>query len=168
MKFNPSEDLKKHLSECAIISYRLIDGSYVLAEEIDYDYDNNIVYIADAIELNVDNRTNRAYFTPWLDTDDDEPIQLVGDKIIGRTETPMHLKMDYHRYYILQKLKNILTKDEISKVVNEMFNPPVDNQDFMEEDEEGEDWKIDKDFDFKSTMDYHTEWRKRHQRNNNK
>ena len=170
----PSDDLKQHMRDAAIISYRLVDGSYLLAEEIDADEENNIIYIADALELNVVG--SRAYFGLWLDTEEDEMIQLVGDKIIGRAETPLHLKMDYHRYFILQKLKNILTKDEISKVVEEMFNPPVDNHDLTDDYEEGEDWKIDNgisseeslkpDYGFESTSDYHLNWRKKFKGNN--
>ena len=164
----PSDDLKQHMRDAAIISYRLVDGSYLLAEEIDADEENNIIYIADALELNVVG--SRAYFGLWLDTEEDEMIQLVGDKIIGRAETPLHLKMDYHRYFILQKLKNILTKDEISKVVEEMFNPPVDNQDFTDDNEEGESWKVDNGInnseDLKSVYDVHLEWRKKHKGNN--
>ena len=172
--YNPSDDLKQHMREAAIMSYRLVDGSYILAEEIDADEDNNVIYIADALELNVIGA--RAYFTCWLDSEEDEMIQLVGDKIVGRTETPMHLKMDYHRYYILQKVKNVLTKDEISKVIEEMFNPPVDNQDLTDEYEEEEEWKTDggisseknlkPDYGFESTSDYHFKWRKKFKGNN--
>jgi hypothetical protein len=98
---------------------------------------------------------------PWLDTEDDDLVQICGDKIVGTTDTPFHLKMHYHRYFIVEKLQNVLTPREMSSILKQMFNPPVDNQDLMEDIEEGEEWKVDK-----STMDYHMEWRKKHKGNN--
>jgi len=37
MTFNPSEELKDYINECPIQSYRLVDGSYMIAEEVDHD-----------------------------------------------------------------------------------------------------------------------------------
>ena len=88
-EFNPSEELKQYLRESEIISYRLVDGSYLVAEEIDHDVENNILYITGALQLDINPATGKMYLSPWLDTEDDELIQLVADKIVGRTETTM-------------------------------------------------------------------------------
>jgi hypothetical protein len=159
-KYNPSEDLKQYLHECSIQSYRLVDGTYLIAEEVDRDEHNNILYVAGALEFIIE-RSGKSYLQPWLDTEDDDLVQICGDKIVGTTDTPFHLKMHYHRYFIVEKLQNVLTPREMSSILKQMFNPPVDNQDLMEDIEEGEEWKVDK-----STMDYHMEWRKKHKGNN--
>ena len=177
MTFNPSEDLKQYLRESEIISYRLVDGSYVIAEEIDHDTENNILYITGALQVDTNPSTGKTYFSPWLDSIEDELIQLVGDKIVGRTETTMQLKLNYHRYYIIEKLRNVLTRQEIESVLQEMFNPPVDNQDLTDEyDDEGESWKVDEgitesnglkeDEGFGDSMDFHLKWRKKFKGNN--
>ena len=163
-KFNPSEDLKKHLHACSICSYRLVDGSYLIAEEVERDEQNNILYVAGALEL-VTEHTGRSYFKYWLDSEDDDLVQISGDKIVGTTDTPLHLKMHYHRYFIVEKLHNVLTPRELKSVLKQMFNPPVDDQDLMENIEEGDEWKVDNGI-AKSPMDYHMEWRKKHQSNN--
>ena len=90
-EFKPSEELTQYLNEWGIMSYRLVDGSYVIAEEVDHDEENNILYIAGALELNTDINTGKGYFKPWLDSEDDELIQLVGDKILARSETKLPL-----------------------------------------------------------------------------
>ena len=176
-KFNPSEDLKQYLRETQIISYRLVDGSYIVAEEVDHDDENNIVYLGGALQVDLNPITGKTYLSPWLDSDEDELIQLVGDKIVGRTETPLRMKLNYHRYFIMDKLKNVLTQNEMESVLQEMFNPPVDNQDLTDEyDDEGEKWKVDngiansqglqRDEEFDNPTDFHLEWRKKHKGNN--
>ena len=57
MSYKPSEDLKKYLSEVDIISYRLVDGTYLIAEECDRDVENNILYLAGALQLEFDDNT---------------------------------------------------------------------------------------------------------------
>lgn len=178
MTFNPSEDLKDYINDCPIQSYRLVDGSYVIAEEVDHDIDTNILYIAGALSFELSNR-GKGYLRPWLDTQDDDLVQLVGDKIVGRSDTPFDLKMHYHRYFIMEKLKNVLTPQELESVLEDLIKPPVDKQDLTDdadEMEEGESWKIDKGIDdsqglkedtgFKSPIDIHMEWRRKHQDNN--
>ena len=177
--YNPSDDLKQYLRESNIISYRLVDGSYILAEEVDYDTEANIAYIGGAVLLET-SQTGRTYMQPWLFTDSDEVIELFGDKIVGRSETPFDLKIHYHRYYLIGKLKHSLSKGELDQVLKEMFNPPVDNQDLTDEyeyeEEEEEGWKTDNgiptekslkpDYGFESTSDYHMNWRRKFKGNN--
>jgi hypothetical protein len=54
-------------------------------------------------------------------------------------------------------------------VIDQMFNPPVDNHDFTDEEEEEESWKVDNGMnhseDFSPVTDIHMEWRKKHKGN---
>ena len=118
-KFNPSEDLKHYLHECSIQSYRLVDGTYLIAEEIERDEHNNILYVAGTLEF-VTEHTGKSYFKTWLDSEDDDLVQISGDKIVGTTDTPFHLKMHYHRYFIVEKLHNVLTPRELKSVLKQM------------------------------------------------
>jgi hypothetical protein len=156
-EFKPSEDLTQYLNEWGIMSYRLVDGSYVIAEEVDHDEENNILYIAGALELNTDINTGKGYFKPWLDSEDDELIQLVGDKILARSETPLKYKSHYHKYYLLQQVKINLSEEEIDDVLNQISNPLVDNLDYSEGDDGyDEDWGMG----FNQPLsDIHKEWR---------
>ena len=164
-KFNPSEELKNYLHGCPIQSYRLVDGTYVIAEEVDRDENYNVLYLSGVLEFKIE-RSGRAYLVPWLDSEEDDYVQVSGDKVVGTTDTPFHLKMHYHRYFIVEKLQGLLTPKEMESVINQMFKPPVDDQDFTDEITEGEEWKVDNGIsnskDLKSTMDYHTEWRRKY------
>ena len=48
----------------------------------------------------------------------------------------------------MEKLNDVLTPNEMKDVIDQMFNPQVDNQDFMDEDEDEESWKVDNGIDF--------------------
>ena len=97
MTYNPSDDLKDYLRESAIMSYRLVDGSYLIAEEVDYEEGSNIIYIAGALELEYGNKNGKSFLKPWMATEEEEMIIISADKIIGRSDTPLHLKMHYHK-----------------------------------------------------------------------
>jgi|MDSV01.1.fsa_nt_gb hypothetical protein len=161
MTFNPSDDLKEHINDADIMSYRTTDGSYIIAEEVDYEEALNITYVASPLELIISGR-GKSHLKPWLMSDEAEVVEIFGDKIVGRTETPFELKMHYHRYFITERLMGILTKQEMETLLNEMFKPEVDKQDLTEDNEWIPDNGISKG---KSSVDVHMEWRKRHQGN---
>jgi hypothetical protein len=172
MTYNPSDSLKEFLNNTHIMSYRLVDGSYIIAEEVDSEEENNVMYIASPLQLILTEKTQKGFLRPWIDCDEDELVTIAGDKIIGLSETPFALKLHYHRYLLFQRIHNVLSDDELEDVLKEMFNPQVDNQDFM--DDEGEDWKTEptntadeEDFGLNQPLsDYHTEWRKKFRDNN--
>lgn len=151
MTYNPSEDLKNHVNETDVMSYRTTDGSYILAEEIDYEESLNITYVAGALELVIDTMSGKSFLKPWLMSSDEEVVEIFGDKIVGRAQASFELKMHYHRYFITEKLMGILTQKEMDMLLNDMFKPPVDKQDSSN--------------DYTSAMDYHMQWRKKHSKN---
>ena len=176
-KYEPSEELKQYLAECQIQSYRLVDGSYVIAEEIDHDTYENVLYVASPLQLEI-SMLGKTYLRPWLDTENDDLVQLAGDKIVGRSDTPFELKLHYHRYFLADKLKDVLTPKEMESVMKDLLKPPVDKQDLTEEEDTyyGEEWKVDNGIDdseglqedkgFDSISDIHLEWRKKFKGNN--
>tara|TARA_R110002050_G_scaffold81218_1_gene173645 strand:- start:82 stop:612 length:531 start_codon:yes stop_codon:yes gene_type:complete len=176
MSYNPSESLKSFLNDTYIVSYRLVDGSYVIAEQVDAEEENNVMYVASPLQLMLSEKTQKSFLRPWIDCDEDELVTIAGDKIIGLSETPFALKLHYHRYLLFQRIHKVLSDDELEDALKEMFNDQVDNQDFM--DDEGEDWKADsttsesndslkEDFGLNQPLsDFHTEWRKKFRDNN--
>ena len=162
MTYRPSEELKKLLRETDIMTYRTTDGSYIIAEEVDYEESLNITYVASPLEL-VMQESGRGQLKPWLISDEEEVVEIFGDKIVSRAVTAFELKMHYHRYFIMEKLRNVLTKQEMNSILQEMFNPEVDKQDFTDEEEPS--WIIDKGIDNTTPIDYHMQWRKKHQGN---
>jgi len=98
MSYNPSDSLKEFLNSTRIVSYRLVDGSYIIAEEVDSEEENNVMYIASPLQLILTEKTQKSFLRPWINCDEDELVTIAGDKIIGLSETPFSLKLHYHRY----------------------------------------------------------------------
>ena len=145
MSYKPSEDLADYLTDIPITSYRLVDGTYLLAEEVDYDEESNIIYLDGPLMLEY--TAAGAYsLQPWIDNEPEDYVQLVGDKIICRVNTPMDLKVHYNRYYVLNNLQNTLTEEEMNEVIDQITNPLVDNLDYLN------------DFS-KPSPNYNKEWR---------
>lgn len=173
MSFIPSEALKELIDDIYLMSCRLVDGTYLIAEWIETEEENNIMHVASPVQVNFDEKTQKSFLRSWLDCEEDELVTIAGDKIIGFSETPFHLKLHYHRYLIFQKLQNVLTDSELEDVLKEILKPQVDNLD-SSEDDEGEEWKaeeksnsLEEFFDFKQPLsDVHTEWRKKFRDNN--
>ena len=69
------------------------------------------------MQLTFDDLEQKSYLRPWLDTEEDELVQLAGDKIVGFTETPFALKLHYHLYFLIYKLKDIITDNEINNLL---------------------------------------------------
>ena len=96
MSHKHSENLGDYLTDIPITSYRLVDGTYLLAEEVDYDEESNIIYLDGPLML--DHTVDGTYsLKPWIDNEPEDYVQLLGDKIICRVNTPMSLKISYNR-----------------------------------------------------------------------
>lgn len=166
MSFIPSEALRELIDDVYLMSYRLVDGSYIIAEQIDHEEENNLMHVTMPVQVDIDENTQKTFLRPWLDCEEDELVTIAGDKIIGLTETPFDLKLHYHRYLLYQKLHNVLSVDELEDVLKEILKPQVDNLDSTDVEE----WKTeekDSTYDFKQPLsDVHTEWRKKFRDNN--
>ena len=159
--YTPSDDLKEYLYDCNIMSYRLVDGSYIIAEEYDVDDSTNVVSIVAPLLIEFSSRSGRSYMQPWIMTPEDELVYLSGDKIVARAETTLELKLHYHKYFLVEKLQHVLTDKEIHEVIKQIFKPEVDNLDFKENYENF--WENDN-----SINDVHLKWREKYKNNKNK
>ena len=37
-------------AEATVFTYHLVDGSYIMAEEVDYDFEDNIIFVINPVE----------------------------------------------------------------------------------------------------------------------
>lgn len=128
-----TEELFHNISRSDIFTYHLVDGSYIVAEEFDYDEKNNILFTTSPARLI--QRQEGYALTDWSIVDDDEITQLMGDKIITRSEAPFNLKATYSKYMLASKLRHHLDEDELEKVLNNSYDD-VDSYDSIEDTEE--------------------------------
>ena len=57
-----------------LFTYRLTDGSYVVADELDLDEDTGVIYIADPLELLRDS-AGECRLRPWIIVDEENSKQ---------------------------------------------------------------------------------------------
>jgi hypothetical protein len=90
----------------------------------------------------------------WSIIDSDEITQLMGDKVITRSEAPFELKKHYNKYLLAIKLRHHLDHDELQEVLNESFNS-LDEFDSNDSDED------EAEFDVEETEKHHRrfEWK---------
>ena len=119
-----------------IFTYRLSDGSYIMAEELSYNSINDVIAIDLPVSLN--KRKNgqfvldRWMFQGELETEDGittEPISLLVDNIIARSKAPINLKETYIRFNFFDKLSNTLDSEEFESLVQELSSTNLDKKD---------------------------------------
>lgn len=118
-----------------IYSYRLSDGSYIIAEEMEYDPHFDILFLDLPVSIN-QKRNGSISLAKWMfqsefEEDDlqPQPIELHCNKIIAKTEAPVSLKRDYLKYNFLDKLHGTFDKDEFKSILDEIHSYDLDKKD---------------------------------------
>jgi len=96
-----------------LITYRLVDGTYLIAEEVDISEENSVIYVSNPLELI--RSPEGCKLIPWVIGDDDTCIELNANNIIARSETTKLISEYYYKY---------ITYDNILKA---MYNKEDDN-----------------------------------------
>lgn len=113
-----------------LCTYRLSDGSYLIAEELDVDENNGAIYIANPLELIRDSSTVK--LRPWVVVDQDDIIELNSSTIISRSNTSKILISFYLKYIAYEKLiTNISNIDK--DLLNQDNNDELDNLDSIDD-----------------------------------
>jgi hypothetical protein len=113
-----------------LYTYRLSDGSYLIAEELDVDENNGAIYIANPLELIRDSSTVK--LRPWVVVDQDDIIELNSSTIISRSNTSKILISFYLKYIAYEKLiTNISNIDK--DLLNQDNNDELDNLDSIDD-----------------------------------
>jgi len=127
-----SENLHDYISKLNIFTYRLVDGSYIVTEELDFEDDDDIDIgiIFTTTPALISKSPNGYMLSDWLIVDSDEATQLMSSSIITRSEAPFDLKTNYSKFLIATKLRKHLDADEFDELMNEAFNN-IDELDSM-------------------------------------
>ena len=125
--------LLENADEINVFTYRLSDGSYIMAEENSYNTENYSVCIDLPLGLNKDNKGNYV-LNRWMFQNEvkfehgttTEPIEILIDDIIARSEAPLSLKEMFIRYNFFDKLANTLDVEEFESVIDELSSNELD------------------------------------------
>jgi len=127
--------LMEGADDIKIYSYRLNDGSYIMAEELDYDPYFDILFLDLPVSIR-HKRNGMLALEKWMFQSEYEeenlppqPIELHCNKIIAKTEAPITLKRDYLKFNFLDKLHGSLDRDEFESMVNEVNSYHLDKKD---------------------------------------
>jgi len=127
--------LMEGADDIKIYSYRLNDGSYIMAEELDYDPYFDILFLDLPVSIR-HKRNGMLALEKWMfqsEYEEDQipphPIEIQCNKIIAKTEAPITLKRDYLKFNFLDKLHGSLDRDEFESMVNEVNSYHLDKKD---------------------------------------
>ena len=113
-----------------LFTYRLSDGTYLIAEELDVDEDNGAIYVANPLELIRDSTIVK--LRPWVIVDQDDIVELNSTNIISRSNSSEAVISYYLKYIAYEKLlTNISNIDK--DVLNQDDNDELDNLDSMDD-----------------------------------
>tara|TARA_R110002153_G_scaffold89582_1_gene219180 strand:+ start:6604 stop:7086 length:483 start_codon:yes stop_codon:yes gene_type:complete len=150
-----TDDLFHQISKAEVFTYHLVDGSYIVAEEYDYDEKNNVIFTTTPAKLFA--RKDGYALADWTIIDSDEVTELMADKIITRSEAPFQLKTHYNKFLLATKLRDHLESDELEKVLDESFNP-FDVFDSNDSDEEKEEFNVENTETHKRRFEWKSEY----------
>ena len=127
-----TNDLKEFLQESRIINYKLLDGSYIIAQEVEFDSDKEYLAIINPVEIKTVDK--KVAFTTWIDCEIDAVMRIEFRQIITSTEASLDYKSEYFKFFIYNKLRSILNQEEINQYLDETpnYNPSFDNLDLSE------------------------------------
>jgi hypothetical protein len=150
-----TDDLFYQISKAEVFTYHIVDGSYIVAEEFDYDEKNNVIFTTAPAKIIT--RKNGYALMDWSIIDSDEITQLMGDKVITRSEAPFELKKHYNRYLLATKLRHHLDDDELQQVLDESFKS-LDELDSNDSDEDEEEFNVEDTETHKRRFEWKPEW----------
>ena len=153
-----TDDLFYQISKAEVFTYHLVDGSYIVAEEFDYDEKNNVIFTT--APAKVITRKHGYALMDWSIIDCDEITQLMADKVITRSEAPFELKKHYNRFLLAIKLRHHLDDDELQEVLDESFKSldELVSNDSDEDEEEEEDFNVEDTETHKRRFEWKPEW----------
>ena len=118
-----------------IYSYRLSDGSYIMAEEMNYDPHFDIIFIDLPVTIH-QKRNGVLTLDKWMfqsepneDGTPADPVELNPNKIIAKVEAPISLKREYIKYNFLYKMYESLDQEEFESLMVKLSSHDLDKKD---------------------------------------
>ena len=115
---NIPPEMLDNILESNIYTYRLTDGSYIIAEELDFEIENEDEYPANMIYVTMPGQiifTDYGYqIASWNLTSINDLTELNVNNIVSRSEAPLDLKSQYFQYILINK-QNDDIEEELMK-----------------------------------------------------
>ena len=108
-----------------LITYRLVDGTYLIAEEVDINEENCVIYVSNPLELL--RSSEGCKLIPWVIGDDDMCVELNANNIIARSETTKLISEYYYKYIAYDNIMKAMYNKE-----DDNDNDQVDNLDSLD------------------------------------
>lgn len=123
------DELYNSLFSDDLITYRLSDGSYIIAEEVEIDEKSGAIFVVNPLELI---RSQSVVLRPWVIVEDDDFVELNSSNIVARSNTSPLIASYYLKYVSYQKLLNNIHNIEKDSM-HQDSNDEVDNLDSFED-----------------------------------
>tara|TARA_E500000305_G_scaffold111391_1_gene123170 strand:+ start:3205 stop:3666 length:462 start_codon:yes stop_codon:yes gene_type:complete len=117
---------KEEIQSKDIFTYHLVDGSHIIAEEVDYDMDNDIVHIIAPVAM-VDEDTGFS-LREWSVIEPGQVVHLRDSKVVAQSLAPYDLKKVYLEFNLLAHLHEVMKRSKAS----ETSTPEVDSNDLFD------------------------------------
>jgi len=113
-----SPELKEYTENLPIFVYRMIDGSIVIAEENHRDIADNFIIVSRPLQIlrTIEEHTVKTVFIPWM-AGDTNHIKIELESILAETEATFGEKVGYCQYFLLNKLKDVMSPEEFAETI---------------------------------------------------
>lgn len=108
-----------------LITYRLVDGTYLIAEEVDINEENCAICVSNPLELL--RSSEGCKLIPWVIGDNDTCVELNANNIIARSETTKLISEYYYKYVTYDNILKAMYNQE-----DNSNNDQVDNLDSLD------------------------------------
>jgi len=100
-----------------VFTYRLTDGSYIIADELELDEESGAIFVADPLELIRDPAGYK--LRPWILVDEENIVELNSSNIVARSSTAEMFVTSYLKFVsserLLRKMSNIFKEDDLDQ-----------------------------------------------------
>ena len=110
-----------------LTTYKLSDGSYLVAEELEINSDTGSIFVANPLEMVRERGGVR--LRPWILVDTDDIVELNSTNIISRSNAPTIISKYYFKFIAYDRLMESMEKAVEDLEVNQDPNDEFDNLD---------------------------------------
>ena len=110
-----------------LTTYKLSDGSYLVAEEHEINGDTGSIFVANPLEMVRERGGVR--LRPWIIVDTDEIVELNSQNVISRSNAPNIISKYYFKFIAYDRLINNMEEMMNDKGINHDTNDAFDNLD---------------------------------------
>ena len=110
-----------------LTTYKISDGSYLVAEELEINGDTGSIFIANPLVMVRERGGVR--LRPWIIVDTDEIVELNSQNIISRSNAPSIISKYYFKFIAYDRLIENMEKNMDDNSINQEIKDALDNLD---------------------------------------